>query len=434
MMQETSVSPDAPVPASRQRTFARPQQPALRRAWRAPAEPVDALTTCMHKKACGGCRYVNNDYKSSLDTKYNAGLAELESAGLLKGLKILPPVPSPRPLGYRTLFKLAVRPGFGRKFAIGLFQPGTHRVGPSMETCPVHVSALTRMLRDLQTELETSSLTPFDENAGEGDLRYLVARASHLTGEIQLTFVVTKPQKVELTRIVGRLKSLGHKIASSHMNINADSGNAIFGKETVRIGGTDGLRERINDLGYEISPTSFFQINPWQAAQLYNRVAEFAGPAPSSSAVAWDLYCGNGQIAMTLAKSGWRVLGIEENTAAAASALLNAERNELDSKITIHAARVEDSEKDIPKWASTPSLIVVNPSRRGLHENARSMLAHMLRLNPSTRFIYVSCDVTTLKRDLAFLVESGCRVRHVEGFDMFAQTDQMEWLAVVSRA
>lgn len=400
---------------------------------------------------CGSCVLVNSSYEPALQAKFTKGLRHLEAANLLGTAQILGVNEAPRRLGYRTLVKLAVRPkaSLARRpsmdpsrdsltdplmdrFAIGLFEPGSHVVMDQIEHCPIHAPALRWMLRDLRRALNESPLQPWNETTGQGDVRYLVARSSHMTGEIMLTFVVRDASpKVHLQRIISRLKREGHKLASTHMNINAEVGNAIFGQESVRLTGNDRLRERLCDLSFEVGPTAFFQVNPWQAAMMYRRVEQLAGAA-SPGGVAWDLYCGIGQMSLIMARQGFRVFGVEENEAAVADAALNAKRNELSERTGFLAARVEDSETALPAWAQKPEVIVVNPSRRGLHEGARAHLAHVLRQNPDTRFIYVSCEVETLARDLAALRHAGFRLRQVEAFDMFAHTDNLEWLAVMT--
>ena len=388
---------------------------------------------------CGSCVLVNSSYEPSLQAKFTKGLKHLEAASLLGTAQILGVNEAPRRLGYRTLVKLAVRPKASvspdpsmDRFAIGLFEPGSHVVMDQIEHCPIHAPALRWMLRDLRRALNESPVQPWNETTGQGDLRYLVARSSHMTNEIMLTFVVRDAsQKANLQKIVSRLKREGHKVASTHMNMNSEPGNAIFGAETIRLTGNDRLRERLCDLSFEVGPTAFFQVNPWQAAMMYRRVEQLSGMA-SPGGVAWDLYCGIGQMSLILARQGFRVFGVEENEAAVADAALNSRRNELSGQTTFLAARVEDSETAFPAWAQKPEVIVVNPSRRGLHEGARAHLAHVLRQNPDTRFIYVSCEVETLARDLAALRHAGFRLRQVEAFDMFAHTDNLEWLAVLT--
>ncbi|MCX6125036.1 MAG: 23S rRNA (uracil(1939)-C(5))-methyltransferase RlmD [Proteobacteria bacterium] len=408
---------------------------------RGPVSDESVVDVCAVKRECGGCAYINTDYASSLQQKFTHELKLIKDSGMIEAARILDPIPSPNTTAYRALFKLAVRPAPGpfygadrtaKRFAIGLFEPGTHNIGVNMVGCPLHVAPLTWLLTDIESEIELSALSPWNEQKNTGDLRYIVARASHVTGEIMLTWVVAKPVKTELLKLTQKLRRLGHKVNAAFMNINIGTGNAIFGEEIIHLAGGTGLRENICDLDLEISPTSFFQVNPWQASNLYRRVELHAGTG-KAGALAWDLYTGTGQIGLILARAGFRTIGIEEVPEAIVDAKQNALRNKLATKIDFIAGRVEDSESKVPEWGQSPSVIVVNPSRRGLHETARAHLAHVLKLAPECKFIYVSCEAATMARDLKALGASGHRVRQVEAFDMFAQTDKLEWIAVMTK-
>jgi 23S rRNA (uracil1939-C5)-methyltransferase len=396
--------------------------------------------TCGIHDICQTCRFINGDYQESLQTKYNEGLELLKEADLLAGTQLTRPQASPRPLEYRTHAKLAVRPyqksanyqvtRQNRRFAIGLFQPQSHEI-VDISHCPLHRHSINRLLRDLKAELESSPLTPYDEESGQGDLRYLAIRASHLTEELMLTFIVTNERpRLDLKGLAMRLRQKGHQLNSVYMNVNTENTNVIFGQQSKRLLGSDRLREQLCDLSFEIGPTSFFQVNPWQAATIYRRIEQIAG-LESSQGVAWDLYCGIGQISMLLSQSGYRTLGIEENSQATRDAQRNAVRNELAQQTSFMAGRVEQVIDQIPAWAEYPKIIVVNPSRKGLAPGIRERLADRLRQNDELRLLYLSCEVTTLKRDLAELKNSGRHIRQLEAFDMFPFTDKMEWLAVI---
>src|SRR5690606_6564973 len=141
----------------------------------------------------------------------------------------------PRPLGYRSLCKLAVRPArypapLGARFAIGLFEPGTHAV-IDMDDCPLHTPPLRRLIADLRAELERSTLTPYDEKTNTGQIRYIAAGPGHRTGELTLTDVPTAPLKSELRQLGHALRRKGHNLSSMHVNVNTAPGNAIFGGE-----------------------------------------------------------------------------------------------------------------------------------------------------------------------------------------------------------
>ena len=395
---------------------------------------------CQIKESCGSCKYINGAYESSLHDKYQAALKQFRAQGLLDGVAIIDPVASPRMTGYRTHAKLAVRhaaeaalrPLRSERFAIGLFQADSHQV-VHLQQCPLHRESINRLLPDLQAELEASELQPYSESRHTGDIRYIAIRASHQTEEVMLTIVTCEDKhKVELKSMVLRLRLKGHIIVAAFQNINPNRTNAIFGSMTKKLVGADGLRESICGLSFEVGPTSFFQVNPWQASFIYRRVQQLAG-VRSDGVVAWDLYCGTGQISLLLAQQGYRTLGIEENPQAIEDAEANAVRNrqETAAPASFISARVEDLEGRLPEWSEKPLLVVVNPSRRGLAEGARTLIMHGLSQREGSRLIYVSCEAETLARDLAELSKAGHKLLQLECFDMFPFTEKLEWLAVV---
>src|SRR5690606_25815970 len=131
-----------------------------------------------------------------------------------------------------------------------------------------------------------------------------------------------------------------NRIVSAYMNVHDENNNAIFSDESTLLHGSRRLRETICDLTFEISPTSFFQVNPWIAQQAYRRIQQHAGSG--SNGVAWDLYCGVGQISLALSQQGYRVLGIEQNPQATRDAQSNAVLNDLQPQLHFIAGRVED--------------------------------------------------------------------------------------------
>lgn len=402
--------------------------------------PSAVLTTkekpCKIAEICGNCAYINHPYQDALSAKYQTELQILKDAVSLQGVTLQPPVESKRQLGYRTHAKLAVRSPkdavnayAGQRFSIGLFQAESHNL-VDIWTCPLHRESINDLVVDLRDELNKSPLQPYDEKTNDGDLRYLTIRASHQTREVMLTFVVRDASvKSHLLKIVLNLRHRDHNISAAFMNVNSDVTNAIFGPSTVRIAGADGLRERLCELDFEIGPTSFFQINPWQAETIYNRVIQIAGT--SNGEVAWDLYCGVGQITMQIARAGYRTIGVEENPQAIADAEKNADRNQIKPRPSFLAGRVESVQNTFPTWALSPKLIVANPSRKGLAPSVREMLGQTLDRSPHCRMVYVSCDIGTLGRDLADLVSKGYKLRQIEAYDMFPFTEKLEWLAIL---
>jgi len=387
--------------------------------------------------SCCSCSDIATPYDTHLSKKYDSAIAKFEASGLLNDTTIIDVKGSPRIHGYRAHAKLAVRPGAesrmarGKRFAIGLFQPESHTLVHHIE-CPLHRNSINAFMPDLHEELEASSLKPYSESTHTGDLRYIAVRAAHLTEEIMVTFVVTQEKhRIELKAMILRLRQKGHIITSAHININPEQTNTIFSQNTKKLVGANGLRESLCGIIFEIGPTSFFQINPWQAEAIYRRVEGLAGAAGSGD-VAWDLYCGTGQISLLLADLGYRTLGIEENPQAIEDALANASRNQFTENCPDYiAARVEDLVGALPLWSAKPSVIVANPSRRGLAPAARAMIKEGLENKAEARFVYVSCEAETMIRDLKELTEGGRRLRQLECFDMFPYTEKLEWIAIL---
>ena len=418
--------------------------------YRRSEERFNAELSCDIKQVCKSCHYVNQNYKETLKEKHTAALEKLkaeifthhEDKSKTEGSKIPPLtaiVPSPKQLEYRALAKLAVRPSDvdETESVIGLFEPESHNIVDALP-CPLHTYAIKRFIRDLQPLLKDFAIKPYSEKTVSGDLRYLVVRSSHLTNELLITFVVTTPIKQQLRPLLSKLKLMGHKIASAYMNINQSTGNAIFGADTVHLSGAARLRERFCDFDLEVSPRSFLQVNPWQAIQLYRRIEQIVGhlsreeDANSPRIPVWDLYTGVGIIALMLARSGYRVLGIEETEDAIFDARDNAKRNRLGDFIEFLSGRTEDLIEKLPNWAQRPKLITVNPSRRGIADNVREKLVQVMKLIPDCRLLYISCDQDSLSRDLKTFTASGFRIRQIEAFDMFPQTNKIEWLVVVT--
>jgi len=398
-----------------------------------PNPSVDAKP-CKIKDTCNTCQYINGSYQLSLEEKHQKGIELLKNSGVTEFAQILAPNPSPQKLNYRTHTKLAVRPNTedeGRRFSIGLFKRETNEI-VDLVHCPLHRRTMNNLIEDLKLLLEESPLTPYNEQTDQGDIRYFTIRASHTTSAMMVTFVVTRKCKSELMKLIHALKQRGHKVSVAYMNLHEGPGDSIFSDESTLLSGAKRLRETICELSFEISPTSFFQVNPWTAESIYRRIEQLVGPAHSSP-VAWDLYCGIGQISMVLARAGYKTLGLEQNPQATRDAQNNSVNNELQNQLHFLAGRVEDLQGSIPTWAWPPELVVANPSRKGISEEMLQFIMRALKKAESPRFIYVSCEVETLARDLVVLEKAGYHARQIESFDMFPFTDKMEWLTVITK-
>ncbi|NBX76528.1 MAG: class I SAM-dependent RNA methyltransferase [Proteobacteria bacterium] len=387
---------------------------------------------CPIQEQCRICPYVNLDYDSSLSEKSSKELGLLKRDGLLSEAKVHRTISSPRKLGYRTVFKLAVRRNPDRqsvgRFRLGLFEPGSHTIGPELTPCPLHHSLLRKLLKEIHIVLNESNLEPYFEGDQSGDLRYVIARTNRDGDQLMITWVVTRPLREEICDLTEKLKKRGLPIHVSAMNINSDQGNSIWGQETVLLTEKKFIEEELMGLSFHLGPTSFFQVNPWQAENIYLRIEQMARKLENRGC-AWDLFAGVGPISCVLGSLFKRTASLEENTEATSFAKRNAQLNQLEGKIEVLSGLVEKQLGEFPDEFQSPDLIVANPSRRGIHQHGRDLIVSALKKKPGVEFIYLSCDADSLRRDLIYFKANGIVLVELQGFDMHAQSLQIEWLA-----
>jgi 23S rRNA (uracil-5-)-methyltransferase RumA len=329
---------------------------------------------------------------------------------------------APHRLGYRTRIKLVVRATSG-DIAAGLYVPGTHRV-MDISSCAVHPRPVNQVVRYLKKKCLELQVVPYDERMDSGDLRYIDLRYSFARREVSVTLVTRHrefPQGGPLARALMRKFSSVNGVIQ---NINEQRGNVIWGDSYRVLAGRDTLLEKVGALTLAFPAGVFSQANPATARNLYDTVAEMAGLTAQETAL--DLYCGVGPISLTLAQRSRLVWGIDDSSLAVNAAKQNARRNGIgncrffhgDIAETISAARNALERIDCA---------VLNPPRKGIQPGAFKALISL----STPRILYVSCDPTTLARDLDQFVQEGYQVRDLRCFDMFPQTDQVETLALL---
>ena len=215
-------------------------------------------------------------------------------------------------------------------------------------------------------------------------------------------------------------------IKSIILNINTKNTNVILGEKNITLFGTEKIKEQICDLIFEISPFSFFQVNPIQTEVLYNKVLGFANL--TGNEIVLDLYCGIGTISLLLAKNAKKVYGIEIVEDAILDARKNAEVNSI-KNVEFLSGDVEKVILDICNKGIELDVVVLDPPRKGCETK---VLETIVAINPE-RIIYVSCNPSTLARDLNYLVDKGFLVNEVQPVDMFPHTSHVECILRLER-
>ena len=337
----------------------------------------------------------------------------------------VPPVAAaPHRLGYRARIKLVVRRTRG-EIATGLYVPGTHRV-IDISSCPVHPRPVNQVLQYLKKKILELGIEPYDERDDSGQLRYLDFRYSFGQRELSVTLVTRHrdfPQGGALARSLSRKFSYINGVIQ---NVNQERGNVIWGEHYRTISGRDTLLEQIGPLTLGFPAGVFSQANPSTAKRLYDMLVEMAGLKGEETVL--DLYCGVGPISLYLAGNARLVWGIDDNALAIDTAKQNARRNGI-SNCRFFEGDVAEKLAEAKKTLGEIDLVVLNPPRKGVQPAA---MEATLAVN-APKLIYVSCNPNSLARDLDKLVGQDYRIRRLQPFDMFPQTEQVEMVVLLEK-
>jgi 23S rRNA (uracil1939-C5)-methyltransferase len=368
---------------------------------------------------CGGCVVQHLAYDRQLVWKWERVANQVIGEAALQSVVVAPCVASPRPLGYRNRAKLVYARHEGTS-VLGAYAPRTHQV-VNLAGCKISEEPLDAVAAALLAVLTSHEVAPYDEQLGEGLLRYAVLRVNH-AGEVLVTLVTAQREWPVGPELARALMASCSPVCGVVQNINPSRGNAIYGAEDVALAGTPQLADKIGAVHVRLSPTAFFQVNRDVAALLYADV--LAACALTGTERVVDCYSGVGGVALSLSSRAAEVIGIEEHPQAVEDAVASAALN--------HATRTRFVQGDVAerlRELDAADVIVLNPPRRGC---SPEVLAEVARLHPRT-VAYVSCSPDTLVRDLAILAGKGLTVRSVRPYDMLPQTPHVEALAICTR-
>ncbi|WP_138496474.1 23S rRNA (uracil(1939)-C(5))-methyltransferase RlmD [Paenibacillus pinistramenti] len=308
----------------------------------------------------------------------------------------------------------------------GFYAKNSHRI-IDMETCLIqheHNDEVVSRVKAIGRELGISA---YNEETGRGLLRHVVVKKAFRTGEIMLVLVTSGRDIPHKDEWIGLIREQIAGVASICQNVNTKQTNVIFGDETRVLWGRDVIYDYIGDVQFAISARSFYQVNPVQTEVLYGKTVEYAGLTGKETVI--DAYCGIGTISLFLAQHADQVYGVEIVKEAIEDARSNAQLNNMNNvKFEVGA-----SEDVIPRWKEQgieADVIVVDPPRKGCDPR---LLETILEMKPE-RVVYVSCNASTLARDLAILEEGGYRTVEVQPVDMFPHTVHVECCALIVRS
>ena len=384
---------------------------------------------CPVARSCGGCTLQSLDYKAELRLKQNKVENHLKRIGGfdLSSVEIEEIIGMEDPIRYRNKSQFP----FGRKNGkniTGYFAGRTHSI-VEFDDCIIGIEENKTVLNTVLDFMEKYSVDAYNEEDGSGIVRHVLIRKGFATGELMVCIVINANNLPHSDKLVESLCSaLGSNLKSVSININKKNTNVILGEKTVTLYGNGYIEDYIGDVKFRISPQSFYQVNPVQTKKLYSKVLEYA--ALTGKETVWDMYCGIGTISLFLAKSAKFVYGVEIVDAAIQNARENAKINNIEN-VKFFVGKAEEiitgeyengNIKDV-------DVIVVDPPRKGLDKLA---IDTMLKLLPK-RIVYVSCDSSTLARDLKLLCEKEYELKKLTVVDQFARSYHTETVALLSK-
>jgi 23S rRNA (uracil1939-C5)-methyltransferase len=378
---------------------------------------------CQYFGRCGGCRLQHLAYPAQLAFKAKQVHDCLIRLGGLPPFELRPIVPAPEPYGYRNKMEFTVaEPGP----TVGLHAAERYDVVLDIDRCLLQSDRMNALLTEARAFFVERGLTVYEQETGEGLLRFLMLREGKQTGELMTNVVTSAPAVSELAPLAERLAARAPGTTSVVMNVNPKKASVAVGVEEHLLGGRDHIRERMGGLTFQVSANSFFQTNTRQAERLFDLVIESTGLTGSETV--FDLYSGTGAISLLLARRARWVYGIELVQAAVDDAGLNAAANGI-TNCTFLCGEVRFVLPSLIGKGVTAEVVVADPPRAGFHPKA----LHALITLGARRVVYVSCNPTTLARDLGELVRGGYRLEWVQPVDMFPHTPHIEAVARLER-
>lgn len=385
---------------------------------------------------CGGCQLQHMDYTAQLAWKRQLVVDNLERIGKLRvsggggdagtdqteGILVRPTLGMDEPWRYRNKAQVPIGVTEGGLVG-GFYARGSHRI-IDMETCLIQHEDNDDVVRKVKEIGRKLGITAYDEESGKGILRHVVVKKAFRTGEMMVVLVTNGERIPHLDEWITEIRREIPAITSICQNVNTKQTNVIFGDTTRTLWGNDVIYDYIGDVKFAISARSFYQVNPAQTEVLYGKTVEYAGLTGNETVI--DAYCGIGTISLFLAQHAKQVYGVEIVREAIEDARSNATLNGMDNVVF----EVGASEDVIPNWKEqgiTADVIVVDPPRKGCDPR---LLETILAMKPE-RVVYVSCNPSTLARDLRVLEDGGYATVEVTPVDMFPHTVHVEctvWL------
>ena len=398
-------------------------------------EPV-----CPMARKCGGCQIQEMKYPAQLAFKEAKVRGNLERIGEVP-TELLDQIMHPavgmdgegmQPFRYRNKAQFPIGTDKDGRVIAGFYAGRTHSIIENTD-CALGVEVNEEILNCILDFMEEFKIPAYDEVKHKGLVRHVLLRYGFKTDEIMVCLVINGKTIPHCHDLVGRLRQIPG-MTSITLSTNTAKTNVIMGDTIRLLWGQEFITDYIGEIKYQISPLSFYQVNPVQTEKLYGLALDYAGLTGNEAV--WDLYCGIGTISLFLAKKAKQVYGVEIVPQAIDDAKNNAKINDI-ANAEFYVGKAEEVlpeyykeyEKTHNGETAHADVIVVDPPRKGCEE---SLLQTIVDMQPE-KVVYVSCDSATLARDVKFLRANGYELKDVTPVDQFPHTVHVETVVLLSK-
>ena len=377
---------------------------------------------CPYYALCGGCQLRHIKYEKQLEIKKAIVENAMRRIGGFDNFHAEEIIGADNPSRYRNKMIFPVGKTDGQTVC-GFYAPKSHDIIP-LGDCALGDELNTQIINTVLKYMKDNNIEPYDEKTGTGVVRRIFTRKSFSTGEVMTVISANADNLTNREQLVKRLCSVSGKIVSVILNVN--TGRLTLGNKNITLWGKEVICDTLCGVNFEISPNSFFQVNPRQTEKLYQKAIEFARLDNNTRVM--DIYCGIGTISLCCAKTAKSVIGVE----IVKQAIKNARENAIRNRIFNAEFYADSAENIVPRLITQgeqADAVILDPPRSGSDEKTLTAIIK----SDAERIVYVSCNPATLARDTKLLAQNGYKLTRSAVFDMFPHTCHVETVVLMER-
>jgi len=381
------------------------------------------VSACPYFGKCGGCDTQHMTYDEELRFKLEKVNDALSRIGK-QTISAKEIIGSDKTVEYRNKGIFAID-NIDGKAAYGFYRERSHDL-INIDSCLIQSQLSCRIAAELTSFMAANNIPAYDERTGKGVVRHVFCRHAVNRAGAVACIVAARGFGAKTSQLVDKLRNCFPELSGIVLNINKIRGNTVLAGDFYTLWGKDCITDTLCGFDFEISPQAFYQINPPQAEKLYNKAMEYAFSSPAK--LAFDLYCGAGTISLCLARHAEKVIGAE----IVPEAVINAEKNALSNNVSnaeFICADAGEAASMLAERGLKPDVVVVDPPRKGMDENAIKAVSSM----KPHKIVYVSCNPSTLARDIMRFNKNNYILKEVTAVDMFPRTSHVETVALLIR-